>query len=178
MSIATKKGDAGETSLYSGERVKKYDLRVEAYGTCDELISFLGLLKNVYPEVYDKVEFIQNKLYRLNSYLATVDGRERFLIKEEDLSSIERFLYEYEREVGELKGFVVPSECYEASVADICRTVCRRFERRVVELANHEDIDKIVLKFINRLSDLLFMMARVIGKRKGGTIHGFKRDDQ
>ncbi|ADR19123.1 cob(I)yrinic acid a,c-diamide adenosyltransferase [Calditerrivibrio nitroreducens] len=178
MSIATKKGDGGETSLYSGERVKKYDLRVEAYGTCDELISFLGLLKNSYSDFYDEIELIQNTLYRINSYLATTRENERFLIEEKDLSKIEELLNSFENEVGELKGFVVPSECYEASIADICRTICRRFERRVVELSVHENVDKIVLRFINRLSDLLFMMARVIGKRKGGKIHGFKRDDQ
>ncbi|MGB9731105.1 MULTISPECIES: cob(I)yrinic acid a,c-diamide adenosyltransferase [Calditerrivibrio] len=178
MSIATKKGDGGETSLYSGERVKKYDFRVEAYGTCDELISFLGLLKNSYSVFYDEIELIQNKLYQINSYLATTIDNEKFLIKEKDLAEIEDLLYSYENEVGELKGFVMPSECYEASIADICRTICRRFERRAVELSVHENIDKIVLRFINRLSDLLFMMARVIGKRKGGKIHGFKRDDK
>jgi len=178
MTIATKKGDGGETSLYSNERVKKCDVRVEAYGTGDELISFLGLLKNICPEMFDVIETIQQKLYKINSYLATKNGKNRFLIKDEDLLFIENKLLEFEQEIGELKGFIVPSECYEASVADICRTVCRRFERRVVELSLNEEVDKIVLKFINRLSDLLFMMARVIGKLKGGNIHGFKRDDQ
>ncbi|MCX8084878.1 MAG: cob(I)yrinic acid a,c-diamide adenosyltransferase [Calditerrivibrio sp.] len=178
MSIATKKGDDGNTALYTGERISKADLRVEAYGTGDELISFLGLLKNICSDLYDEIEFIQNKIYLTNAYLASKGNIDDFSLKDDDILYIEKLLSQYEEEVGKLNGFIVPSECYEASIADICRTVCRRFERRVVELSHLENIDKIFLRFINRLSDLLFMMARVIAKRKGGKSHGFERKNK
>ncbi|MCA1927287.1 MAG: cob(I)yrinic acid a,c-diamide adenosyltransferase [Calditerrivibrio sp.] len=175
MSIATKKGDDGLTSLYTGERLYKSDIRVDAYGTGDELISNLGLLKNYVADFYNDIEFIQNQLYKINSYLASTGDRSRFILPDAPIERLEKMLYLLEDEFGPLNHFVVPSECIESAVADICRTVCRRFERRVVEFSRYETVDKNILRFINRLSDLLFMMARVIGKRKGGKYHGFER---
>lgn len=175
MSIATKKGDEGLISLYTGERISKSDLKVDAYGTGDELISHLGLLKSYVSDFYDDIEFIQNQLYKVNSYLASTGDRSLFILSDDSIERLEKLLYSLEDEFGPLNYFVVPSECRESAVADICRTVCRRFERRVVELSRYETVDKNILRFINRLSDLLFMMARVIGKRKGGNCHGFER---
>lgn len=174
MSIATKKGDTGTTSLFTGEKVLKSNLRVEAYGTGDELISFLALLKTYTSDFGGDLEKIQNKIYKINSYLASTSNQERFLITDDEIQYIEQFLGNLEEEFGTLTHFIVPSECRASAVADICRTVCRRFERRVVDIAQHEMVDKNILKFINRLSDLLFMLARVIGKREGGRAHGFE----
>ncbi|MEF3254649.1 MAG: ATP:cob(I)alamin adenosyltransferase, partial [Deferribacterales bacterium] len=115
MSIATKKGDGGETSLYTGERVLKSDVRVEAYGTGDEFISNLGLLKNYADDFKDIIEFIQHKIYKINSYIASTDGRDRFIIAENSIIKIETLLYELEKEFGKLDHFVVHSECIESA---------------------------------------------------------------
>lgn len=174
MSIATKKGDNGETSLFTGERISKADLRVEVYGTSDELMSFIGNLKVNIEHFYDELTEIQKKLYRMNSYFASINCCDEFLLKESDVAYLDNFLNDLEQEFGGLNHFVIPSESRGAALCDLCRVVCRRLERRVVSLGKFEKVDENVLKFINRLSDLFFMMARVIGKREKGEIHGFK----
>lgn len=173
MSIATKKGDYGDTSLFTGERVSKSDLRVEVYGTSDELISFIGNLKNTTDFFYEELETIQKILYKINSYFASTNGKERFLIDSKEIEYLDNLLKTLEDEVGGLKGFVIPSESKGAAACDICRVVCRRLERRCVAFNKIEKVDKNILKFINRLSDVFFMMARVIGKREKGVRRGF-----
>ena len=166
MSISTKKGDTGQTSLFSGDRVYKDDLRVEAYGTSDELISFIAELKFFVDEkIKSELEKIQKVLFKINAYLA---GGKDFKLRETDISFVEKSLESFEEEYGKIKEFIIPSETLVAAKCDICRTVCRRFERRVVSLAKMVDIDNNVLKFINRLSDYFFMLARVLAKREGG----------
>lgn len=181
MSIATRKGDYGNTSLFTGEKISKADIKVEAYGTGDELVSFLGWLKHDAKYLADFIEWTQVKIYRLNAALASSSETEKKKcednFKEDKKYSLDSFLSELEKEYGKLDGFIIPSETLSASKADICRGVCRRFERRVISLSAHEKIDKEILIFINRLSDVLFMMARVIAKREGGISHGFKRTD-
>ena len=181
MSIATGKGDYGDTSLFTGEKISKADLKVEAYGTGDELVSFLGWLKHDAKYFADFVEWVQIKLYKLNAVLASsAETKKNECVdnfNEDNQYSLDSFLSELEKEYGKLDGFVIPSETPSASKADICRSICRRFERRVISLSAHEKIDKEILIFINRLSDVLFMMARVMAKREGGTTYGFKRTD-
>lgn len=174
MSIATKKGDNGETSLFTGERISKADLRVEIYGTSDELISFIGNLKVNTEHFYDELTEIQKKLYRMNSYFASINSCDEFLLNKVDVDYLDNLLNSFEKEFGVLKGFIIPSESRGAALCDLCRVVCRRLERRAVLFEKNESVDENVLKFINRLSDLFFMMARVIGKREKGEIHGFK----
>jgi len=181
MSIATGKGDYGSTSLFTGEKVSKSDIKVEAYGTGDELVSFLGWLKHDAKYFTDFIEWTQVKIYRLNAVLASsAEGEKNKCLdnfKEDKKYTLDSFLSELEKEYGKLDGFIIPSETPSASKADICRSICRRFERRVISLSAHEKIDKEILTFINRLSDVLFMIARVMAKREGGISHGFERKD-
>lgn len=174
MSIATKKGDKGETSLFTGERVSKADLRVEVYGTSDELITFIGNLKVNNKHFYQELTEIQKKLYKMNSYFASINCCDEFVLNNADVEFLDSLLGSLENEFGVLKGFVIPSESKGSALCDLCRVVSRRLERRAVAFSKIEKVDENVLKFINRLSDLFFMMARVIGKREGGIVHGFK----
>lgn len=174
MSIATKKGDRGETSLFTGERISKADLRVEVYGTSDELMSFIGNLKVNIEHFYNELSEIQKKLYRMNSYFASINCCDEFLLNEKDVGYLDNLLRDLEREFGVLNDFIIPSESKGAALCDLCRVVCRRLERKAVLFEKVESVDENVLKFINRLSDVFFMMARVIGKREKGEIHGFK----
>ncbi|MGA1845875.1 cob(I)yrinic acid a,c-diamide adenosyltransferase [Deferribacter abyssi] len=177
MSIATKKGDSGKTCLFTGERVEKDDLRVEAYGTGDELISHLAELKFYARDFKDILERIQKIIFKINAYLASTKPIGDYFVSEDDMEFLERMLENFEKEFVKLKNFIIPSETLTAAKCDVCRAVCRRFERRVVALSKDIEIDKNILKFINRLSDCLFMMARVIGKREGGNIDEFKKSD-
>jgi len=173
MSISTRKGDEGETSLFTGERISKSDLRVEVYGTCDELMSFIGDLRVNCSYFNEELITIQKKLYRLNSYFASTKDKEKFLLTKDDVDFLDNLLNKLESEYGKLSGFIIPSESKCAAKCDICRVICRRLERRAVEFAKLEDVDKNILRFINRLSDVFFMMARVIGKKENGVCRGF-----
>jgi cob(I)alamin adenosyltransferase len=164
MSVTTKTGDKGQTSLYTGERVDKDDPTMEFVGTGDELVSNLGELRLKVTKHADDVLRIQKTIFRINAYAATREGRDQFLIPQEEVDFLEQKTKEYEQITGELKGFVIPSENLEASKADICRTISRRYERRLITLSSYVNFDPVVRKYVNRLSDMLFMMARVIGK--------------
>ncbi|MBC7197197.1 MAG: cob(I)yrinic acid a,c-diamide adenosyltransferase [Deferribacterales bacterium] len=173
MSIATKKGDKGETSLFTGERISKSDLRVEVYGTSDELIVFIGNLRvNTHFFESELIE-IQKRLYRMNSYFASKKDKEKFLLTKDDVDFLDNLLNKLEDEFGKVEGFILPSESKGAALCDICRVVCRRLERRAVTFSKIDDVDSNILKFINRLSDVFFMMARVIGRMEKGVLRGF-----
>jgi cob(I)alamin adenosyltransferase len=165
MSVTTKTGDKGSTSLYSGERVSKDDPVMEFVGTGDELVSNLGELRLRAKNHADDVLRIQKTIFRVNAYAATRnDERDKFLISQDEVDFLENKTKEYEVVTGELKGFVIPSENLTASKADICRTISRRYERRLISLSAYVNFDPVVRKYVNRLSDMLFMMARVIGR--------------
>lgn len=164
MSVTTKGGDKGRTSLYSGERVSKDDIRIESLGTGDELVSNLGELKFRLPQYSETIERIQKNLFKINSHCADTTG-DKFIPDEEEITFLEEFIYNGEKSLG-LKGFVIPSENAEAAKADVCRTVCRRFERRLISLSACANVNPVVLKYVNRLSDFLFIMARLAGKEK------------
>ncbi|QAR33205.1 cob(I)yrinic acid a,c-diamide adenosyltransferase [Geovibrio thiophilus] len=166
MSVTTKTGDKGQTSLYTGERVDKDDPVMEFLGTGDELVSNLGELRLRVSAHAEDILRIQKTIFRINSYAATKKGRERFLIPQEEVDFLEGKTKEFEGITGELHGFIIPSENLNASKADICRTVARRYERRLITLSAYVNFDTVVRKYVNRLSDMLFMMARVIGKEK------------
>lgn len=164
--IYTKTGDNGTTSLVGGTRVPKTHIRLEAYGTIDELNSHLGLLQTYLMDEEDKriVFRVQNKLFSVGSYLATdqtqTELRIESRIEEEDIKLLECAIDTIDNELPPLNAFILPGGDRGAAVCHICRTVCRRAERRILVLAEVCEIDSHVTAFVNRLSDYLFILAR------------------
>ncbi|TYB90853.1 MAG: cob(I)yrinic acid a,c-diamide adenosyltransferase [Kosmotoga sp.] len=161
MSISTGRGDKGKTSLWSGEEVFKDNLRVESYGTIDELNSFMGKAKHecITALVKNAIHNIQKDLFKVSSELATRNNNKSKLIDDKDVERIKKQIEELEATV-KLKGFVVPGLTSQSACIDICRTIARRAERRIVTLSREEDISEHLLKYINKLSDLLYLLAR------------------
>lgn len=171
MKIYTRTGDKGETGLLGGERVAKHDARIEAYGTVDELNSHLGLLRDQAPEEHRALlERVQDTLFALGSRLACASDAdaERFKLPhltEAHVKALEQAMDAMDRELPPMRNFILPGGHPCVSQAHICRTVCRRAERRVVELATQAPTPPLVVEYLNRLSDLLFVLARHIGIR-------------
>ncbi|MBO8160107.1 MAG: cob(I)yrinic acid a,c-diamide adenosyltransferase [Thermosipho sp. (in: Bacteria)] len=162
--ITTKLGDGGNTRLANGEMVSKDHARVEAYGTLDELDSFLGFAKNFLSENEKQVlEKIQRMIFSVSAELAKVEKHNK-LIDEEDIEELTALVQQYEKNL-DLKGFVLVGSTKESALVDICRTIARRAERRIVALSKTESVRKEILAFINRVSDLLFVIARFIEKQ-------------
>ena len=161
MSIATKTGDRGETSLLTGERVRKNDKRVEAYGTMDELNSFLGDAKHYCTKNNFKqlIESIQADLFKVCAELASGSGSIGDQVTNSDVENISNLLTGIEKEL-DLNGFVLPGNSPGSAKLDICRSVARRGEREIISLAESVNINNSIIKYVNRLSDLLFVMAR------------------
>lgn len=172
MSISTKGGDRGQTSLYSGERVSKANLRVEAYGTLDELDSFLGFAKHQVGviRVYELLVQVQKQLHRAMGELANLSGSFSEPITLQEVEEITSHIHSFEGLV-ELKGFVIPGGCASSAPLDICRSVVRRAERRIVELAETETVPETLLMYVNRLSDLFFILARYLEAQKGMLVY-------
>lgn len=170
MKVYTRKGDQGDTSLFSGERVKKSDLRVETYGTVDEASSFLGLARTsiAYPDITETIFGVQQELFLLAAELATANPEQTPAKKlvATDVQRLESYIDHYSSEIGALHGFITPGECVGAAQLDVCRTVVRRLERLLILLATREAIRSELLAFVNRLSDLLFILARVVARRE------------
>ncbi len=166
MKIYTKTGDKGETSLFGGGRVLKNNIRVEAYGTVDELNSALGMIKawGVSSVTEEAVKKIQNQLFILGGELASNLKRGKELkipqIEPEDIKFLEEQIDFLESKIPALKNFVLPGGSKGASLLHFARTICRRAERRCVELNQKERINENILIYLNRLSDLLFVLAR------------------
>ena len=162
--VYTRTGDAGQTSLVSGTRVDKDDVRVEAYGTVDELNSNLGVLlhstKLDNPEVIAIVRKAQNKLFNIGGYLANDKADKLYGVTQEDVAELERMMDQMNETIPPAQGFVLPGGTRLSAQADRCRTITRRAERRVVTLAKVASIDPLVLEYINRLSDFFFVFAR------------------
>lgn len=174
MKIYTKTGDKGETGLFGGRRVGKDSLRIEAYGTVDELNSFIGLaLTELESEVVaEDLQLIQNRLFTVGSDLATPldHGSGNFLVPrtEENFSKdLEKRIDHYSNQLDELRNFILPGGSKGAARLHVCRTVCRRAERLVVHLMHEEEINQYIVIFLNRLSDFLFMAARLENKVSG-----------
>ena len=162
--VYTRTGDAGKTSLVSGTRVDKDDIRVEAYGTIDELNSNLGVLlhstKLDEHEVIAVIRKAQNKLFNIGAYLANDKADTLYGLKKEDVEELEKIMDRMNDELPPAQGFVLPGGTRLSATADRCRTVTRRAERRVVSLAKVASIDPLVLEYLNRLSDFFFVFAR------------------
>lgn len=167
--IYTKTGDSGKTSLFGGKRVYKDNDRIEAYGTVDELNSFVGLLRDSLKEekFVKSLAAIQNKLFDIGSYLATPGQKatEITAVKEANISWLEDRIDEMESDLPQLANFILPGGHPFVSNAHICRTICRRAERRVVSLAQDTEINPFVIRYLNRLSDYFFVLARSIGRQ-------------
>lgn len=170
MRIYTKTGDDGTTGLFGGTRVPKDDLRIEAYGTVDELNAFVGKLAEN-PELAEHLEFfreIQSDLFLLGSHLATVDEKMREKLPKFNSESTVRFetwMDEVSSDLPDLKNFLLPGGHPSVADAHIARAICRRAERRVVSLAREAEVEKSLIIYLNRLSDLLFTTARLLSKR-------------
>ena len=162
--IYTLTGDAGTTSLVGGKRVSKDDIRVEAYGTIDELNANMGLLahksKLDYPGMHELVKKIQNKLFCIGAYLATENATEITGLTEADVKELEERIDTLDEGLPPLRGFILPGGSRLSALCDVCRTVTRRAERRIVTLHRQSPVDPIVLQYLNRLSDFFFVFAR------------------
>ena len=165
MKIYTKTGDKGETGLFGGKRVQKDALRIEAYGAVDELNSVIGLVRALRPKkkIDGILETIQNDLFILGAELAAPDQSENRSIPRITRSSsrsLETFIDTIELSLDPIKAFILPGGTIVASHLHVARTVCRRAERSVVRLSHSEDVASDVIVYLNRLSDLLFVLAR------------------
>jgi cob(I)alamin adenosyltransferase len=167
MKIYTKTGDRGTTALYGGKRLSKGELRIEAYGTVDELNSFLGLVAATlqdkeYSELFVD---IQSRLFDIGTHLAAEPGKQNLVLPEispAKIEALEKYIDKMNESLPELKYFILPGGSHAAAVCHVARTVCRRAERCVVRLSDQENVDAILLQYLNRLSDFLFVLARKI----------------
>ena len=169
--LYTRTGDQGQTALYGGGRVGKDHLRVEAYGSVDELNSALGVAVAFLRRrrVAAALQSIQNELFNIGSELASESGPRAekgrlFLDPEGKIAALERLIDEYDAKVPPLRTFILPSGSQAGALLHLARGVCRRAERAVVRLSREEDVNPHVLTYLNRLSDLLFVLARYVNK--------------
>jgi cob(I)alamin adenosyltransferase len=167
MKIYTKKGDEGKTGLIGGTRVSKHALRIDSYGTVDELNSFIGVVRDYdINEIYKKqlIE-IQDRLFTIGSSLASDPEKSKMKIPdllETDVEILEKWMDEMDAELPEMRFFVLPGGNHAVSFCHVARCVCRRAERLIVELAEKDFVAPLVLSYMNRLSDYLFVLSRKI----------------
>lgn len=179
MSLKYGRGDRGKTDLLGAVRVYKDDLRVEAYGTLDELNSFLGLVKNSINEedIASLIERIQEHLFVMGSEIASLGTDVKGIPKvEKDMvEELDRMLERYESEISPLTSFILPGGSTASCFLHVARSVARRAERRLVSLSRSYEINENTLAYINRLSSLLFVLARLINLRMGYRDREWKR---
>lgn len=167
MKIYTKKGDEGKTGLIGGTRVSKHALRIDSYGTVDELNSFIGVVRDYdINEIYKKqlIE-IQDRLFTIGSSLASDPEKSKMKIPdllESDVEILEKWMDEMDAELPEMRFFVLPGGNHAVSFCHVARCVCRRAERLIVELDENDFVAPLVLSYMNRLSDYLFVLSRKI----------------
>ncbi len=168
MKIYTKTGDNGTTGLIGGTRVTKNDIRLEAYGTVDELNSYIGLL-NTYTLEEENKHFlynIQNKLFSVGSYLATDTSKTAInsvsFLKETDIKNIENEIDRLNESLPPLSNFILPGGTQAAAICHVCRTVSRRAERKIYDVKSAYNVDMHILEYVNRLSDYFFVLSRYI----------------
>lgn len=166
--VYTKTGDSGTTGLIGGTRVPKHHLRLEAYGTVDELNSYIGLIRSheIDSKLKEVLLIVQNKLFLIGSRLATdeekSDLKQKLPIEEADIVLLEKEMDRMDEELSELTNFVLPGGSLANGFCHVARTVCRRAERRAIQLSIDIDINPLLLKYLNRLSDYLFVLSRKI----------------
>ena len=171
--VYTRTGDQGETSLVGGVRIKKSHIRLEAYGTVDELSAHLGMLVSMMKqdEERDFIIRIQNNLFNVCTHLATDQSQTPLCpsahLADGEIASIEQRIDSLMKQLPERQGFVLPGGVPAACQAHICRTVCRRAERRIAALAEEAQIAPEMQQYVNRLSDYLFVLAKIINFNEG-----------
>ena len=172
--IYTKTGDAGKTSLIGGTKVLKSHIRIQAYGTVDELNAFTGLFRDQLSDAHSRELLleIQDRLFTIGSSLACDPEKEIAMkipdLKESDILLLENEIDQMNTKLPEMKSFILPGGHVSVSTAHICRTICRRAERLIVELDEKEHLDQpLIIKYLNRLSDYFFVLARYIGHLLG-----------
>jgi cob(I)alamin adenosyltransferase len=163
--IYTKTGDKGQTSLIGGTRLPKHHIRIEAYGTVDELNSFVGLVRDNISEkeLFDLLIEIQDRLFTIGSLLAADPEKNKMQLpqlKESDVVLLEKAIDKMNETLPEMKSFVLPGGHPTVSHCHIARCVCRRAERAVLKLSENEKVDELIYKYLNRLSDYLFVLSR------------------
>lgn len=169
MKVYTKTGDKGTTALFGGTRVPKSHVRINAYGTVDELNSYIGLLRDqpVNNDKNDILVEIQDRLFTVGSILATEPGNEKVKVPRlalEDVHKLEQSMDAMDSQLPEMKSFVLPGGHQSVSFCHIARCVCRRAERLVIELSQHDAVDELVIQYLNRLSDYLFVLSRLMAQ--------------
>ena len=175
MKIYTRTGDTGSTGLFGGGRVPKDDIRVEAYGDVDELNAVIGVARSVerMPRVDEVLVPIQRDLFAIGALLATPNREKMALhlqkarIDETRIEELERAIDDGEAELEPLTAFIIPGGTPKAAALHVARTVCRRAERHVVRLQHEVELPPVTVIYLNRLSDLLFTLARVANRRSG-----------
>jgi cob(I)alamin adenosyltransferase len=173
LKIYTKTGDKGSTGLIGGTRIPRNHIRIESYGTVDELNSFIGLLADYLQDEHSKtiLREIQDRLFTIGSSLASDPNKNIKMkipaLREEDISLLEKEIDTMEEKLEPMKFFILPGGHVIVSTAHIARCVCRRAERLCVALQENEFIEPLILKYLNRLSDYLFVLARYIGHQLG-----------
>ena len=177
--IATRTGDNGSTGLGDGSRTEKDSVRVQTLGEVDELNSFVGLLlcEDMPPALREELVSIQHDLFDLGGELC-IPGYQ--LITDDHVARLDALLEKYNATLAPLKDFILPAGSRAASIAHVCRTVCRRAERSIVSLGRNETINAQPRQYVNRLSDLMFVLSRVLNRHAGGSDvlwqHERKRD--
>lgn len=175
MKIYTRTGDSGDTGLFGGGRVPKDDPRVEAYGDVDELNAVIGMARSAesMPRVDEVLVPIQRDLFSIGALLATPDVEKmqshlaKARIGDERIAELEHAIDACDQELEPLKAFILPGGTQKAAALHVARTVCRRAERRVIHLQREVELPQIVVVYLNRLSDLLFTLARLANVRAG-----------
>ncbi len=172
MKIYTKKGDNGTTSLIGGTRVPKHHLRIESYGTVDELNSYIGLIRDqdISKKDIEVLLEIQDRLFTIGSHLAAEPGKSKMVLPdlfEEDITFLENEIDRMDNQLEEMRSFVLPGGNTVVSYSHIARCVCRRAERVTVQLAEESEVNNKVISYLNRLSDYLFTLSRKLTKDLG-----------
>ncbi len=165
MKIYTKTGDKGQTSLYDGTRVDKDSVRVESYGTVDELNSYIGFAAKFIDDdsIKEDLKKIQMRLFFVAGELATVEeGKYKYKVNDEDIAGLEKIIDDYLPKISGVDKFIVPGSSEASAALHVARTICRRAERRILTLKRHEVVSDTLLKFVNRLSDVLYTYARYL----------------
>lgn len=163
-------GDQGKTFLFSNEKVDKDSPRIEAIGAIDELNSFIGLARSCIEdrELNDILKRIQQQVFAIGSDIATSIGTKKvYRVAEKEVEEIEALIDKYNKDLPKLKNFILPSGSYTGSILQVCRSVCRRAERRIVTLNRQEEVNVKTITFLNRLSDFFFVMARYVNMKTG-----------
>ncbi len=170
MKIYTKTGDAGETGMFGGGRVPKDDPRVRAYGEVDELNAWIGFVIAIHLPTFESnvLQTIQRDLFSIGAELATPDpAKLRTQLDPATVGELERFIDSYDPKLKPLKNFILPGGSPKGAALHVARTVCRRAERAVVTLARSHQINPLIINYLNRLSDLLFVLARAVNMQTG-----------